>query len=74
MRHRDKVHHMVYSFALAVAGALLFGAATGASVALVIGAAKEIIWDGFLGRGHADWWDMAANCIGVAVAVTLVGW
>jgi hypothetical protein len=73
VRHRDKVHHVVYSFALTVVGSLLLGPVTGTIIALAIGAAKELIWDWLLKRGHADWWDMVANCGGVAVALILLG-
>jgi VanZ family protein len=66
----DKQHHIVYSFALALAGAILFGAVKGVVLALLVGVGKEVIYDCFLGRGDTDIWDMAANCIGVVLAYT----
>jgi hypothetical protein len=68
----DKQHHIVYSFALALAGAKLFGLQKGIIFALTIGASKELIWDWLLGRGNPDWCDMAANCIGVGLAVLVL--
>lgn len=73
MKHLDKVHHIVYSFALAVVGAFLFGMLVGAGIALLIGAMKEVFWDLYLGRGHPDWWDMAANLVGVVGAIIILG-
>lgn len=71
----DKMHHVVYSFALAIAGAFLIGPTTGIAFALLIGAGKELWWDWHLGRGEPDWWDMAANCIGILAAVWIIrGW
>lgn len=72
MKHRDKLHHMVYSFALAIAGAFLFGPTAGVVLALAVGVAKELVWDGLLGRGHPDVWDMLANCVGVMAALVVL--
>ncbi len=36
-------------------------------VAAVVGAAKEIIWDGFLKRGTPEWLDFLATCLGGAI-------
>lgn len=41
----------------------------GAGVALLIGAAKETLWDGALGRGTPDWQDMAANALGTGAGL-----
>lgn len=68
MLRLDKLHHVVYTVALALAGALLFGVGWGLALALLVGAAKELCWDGYLGRGHPDWQDMAANAVGLVVA------
>lgn len=72
MLHLDKLHHVVYTLALALAGALLFGVTWGLLLALVIGATKELWWDGYLGRGRPDWRDMVANGVGLIVAWVLL--
>lgn len=68
----DKLHHAVYSLALALAGALLFGVGWGVTLAAVAGVAKELGWDGYLGRGKADWQDMVANVAGLVTAWLLL--
>ena len=72
MLQLDKLHHVVYSLALALAGAILFGATWGIVLAALAGAAKELYWDRHLGRGKPDWQDAAANAVGLAVAWALI--
>lgn len=72
MLRLDKLHHVVYTVALALAGAILFGPTWGLVLAALAGAAKEVWWDGHLGRGRPDWQDMAANIVGLTLAWALL--
>lgn len=70
----DLVHHIVYSFALAVAGAFLLGLWPGLILAAVLGLAKEIR-DEMSVLSRFDMWDLAANGIGLAAAwIVMGGW
>lgn len=71
MIHLDKLHHAVYSFALAVAGAFLLGPIGGIVVATAVGIGKEL-WDGLPPRNRFDWWDMAANALGLVAAWVVI--
>lgn len=71
MKHLDKAHHVVWSFALAVAGAFLLGPIGGLVIAGVLGLVKEW-WDGLPPRRRFDWWDMVANVVGILAAVFIL--
>ena len=45
-----------------------------ALVTLLLGAAKEIIYDKVLGKGTPEWGDMAADAAGVVLAIVARGW
>jgi len=70
---KDKLHHIVYSFALVVAGAVFMPVGWAALIAVVIGALKEWYWDGIMRRGMPEWADFVADLIGVALACIVVG-
>jgi uncharacterized membrane protein HdeD (DUF308 family) len=42
-------------------------------IALLIGGAKEYIWDYRLGKGTPDWYDMFANALGVIASLIVIG-
>jgi putative lipoprotein len=74
---RDKLQHFGVSAALAVGGygasAMVFRderarLATGAGLALTLGAAREL--DNLGGTGQPSWRDMAWNAIGIAVGLS----
>lgn len=69
---RDKQHHMVYTLAIALAVAQLWGPAAGLIVAALVGVLKELVWDWWLGRGHPDWQDALANVAGLVAAGLLL--
>lgn len=74
MKRIDLLHHAIYSFALAIAGAFLMGPLWGISVAALLGVAKEL-WDGMPPRRRFCWWDMTANGVGILAAVMVMrGW
>jgi len=69
---RDKLDHIVYSFALTVVGAFLIPIGWAALLAVAIGALKEWYWDGLLRRGTPEWADFVADLIGIACACAIV--
>lgn len=71
MKHLDKLHHVVYSFALAVAGAFVFGPEAALIATALIGIVKEVYDE--LSPGHRfDWWDLAANGVGLLAAWVVI--
>jgi hypothetical protein len=42
-------------------------------IALLIGGAKEYIWDYKMGKGTPDWYDMLANTLGVIASLIVIG-
>ena len=70
---KDKLRHIVYSFALVVAGAFFMPLGWAALIVVVIGALKEWYWDGRLKRGVPEWGDFVADLIGVVLACLLLG-
>lgn len=70
MKHLDKAHHFFYSLGLAVLAGLFVGPGWGLVIAALLGLAKEA-WDGT--RGRWDWWDLAANVVGLLAAWVVIG-
>ncbi len=70
---KDKLRHIVYSFALVVAGTFFMPLGWAALIVVVIGALKEWYWDGQMKRGVPEWGDFLADLIGVALACLLLG-
>ena len=66
---KDKQLHLAVSALIVLVFTPLLGLYCAALSSLIIGAAKELIWDWWLGRGCADWWDMAYDVLGIALAV-----
>ena len=71
MKHLDKLHHAVYTFALAVAGAFLLGPVPGIVAAAGAGIAKEV-YDAWSPAHQFDVWDLAANAAGLVGAVVVL--
>ena len=60
---KDKVLHLIAGFAIS----LLFGTINpflGLAVAIIAGAAKEIVWDLYLGKGNCEAMDFVWTLIG----------
>lgn len=66
------MHFMACALVAALAGSLLPWWA-GACIALALGAAKELVWDLWMGRGTSSWWDFLADVAGVPVGL-LIAW
>lgn len=67
----DKRLHFWYSFGIQLLAMLLVGWPGALVLTLLIGLGKEI-WDHFYGSGFC-WWDMVANCFGIATALIIFG-
>ena len=69
----DKIQHTVCSMTLLLALLYMTGGLLSAiSIAIGVGAAKELFYDLYLGRGTSDWYDMVANSLGVIFGIMLV--
>lgn len=68
----DKLHHAVYSFALAMVGAFLMGPVFGLLGAAMLGIAKEV-YDEVSPAHQFDLWDLVANAVGLAAARVVLG-
>lgn len=68
----DKAHHVVYSFALAVAGAFFFGLWWGLILSAAAGVVKEI-YDEWSLLHRFDRWDLVANVVGLLLAWIVIG-
>ena len=73
IRHIDKMHHIVYAYAIAVTVGLWtdpgIGFAFGVSATLI----KDFVWDLWLKRGEFDWLDIVAGVIGSATVFVTGG-
>jgi hypothetical protein len=61
---KDKKLHILAGLALALSAGLLFCPLVGLAVAVIIGAAKEIIWDWLLKKGTPELLDFVATVAG----------
>ena len=73
---RDKVYHFVAGIIIAVLSisALKFTELNmlwAVVPVILIGAAKELIWDKWMKRGCAEWMDFVWTCIGGILTVLL---
>ena len=64
----DKKVHLIGSFAACYLLSLIIVTWQAAVITLILGAAKELIYDWALGKGTPEWGDMAADAAGVAAA------
>ncbi len=69
---RDKWMHLLAGLSLSLAAGILWGSLAGLATALIIGAAKELIWDLWLKKGTAEWWDFIATAIGGSIGAVLI--
>jgi len=69
---RDKKLHLVFCLAISAFSGYFLGYLTGFFIANVIGAAKELIWDFLLKRGHPSWGDMIANWVGMTIGSVIL--
>jgi len=65
----DHFQHLLASWILVDAIAPFTGLHVAMLIVLFISAMKEIIWDGLMARGDADWFDFIAGALGVCIAV-----
>lgn len=72
MKHLDKLHHVVYTFSLAVAGAFVSGPVLGLLAAALAGVAKEL-YDQWSPAHRFDPWDLAADAAGIVAAWVVIG-
>ena len=70
----DKKYHFVLSgFLTALLYIAIQDVLVASSITLLIGAAKELYYDWYLGKGNSEWMDMLANTVGItAVAIFIV--
>lgn len=68
----DKLLHITLSFALVFAFHSLFFLKGAVTLAGLIGALKESVWDYAMHMGCPDGADMVANVIGLALATLLI--
>ncbi len=70
----DKLHHLVYTYAIAITVGFLFTPLAGFIAGCVVGVAKDFILDLWLKRGRFEWLDIAASILGAAMAaiITLI--
>ena len=64
----DKYKHVVVSAIIAVVLNLFLPWWAAGLVALAIGVGKEV-YDKVSGKGHAEWKDLIADCIGILIGV-----
>jgi hypothetical protein len=64
----DKLHHFVYTYAIAITIGILFTPLAGFITGCVVGAAKDFILDLWLKKGRFEWLDIAAAILGAALA------
>lgn len=69
---KDKQKHIFAGLALSLTMGLLCTPEWGLATAVVVGAAKEIIWDWWWRRGTPEWWDFWATCLGGTAGFTVL--
>ncbi len=68
----DKKYHATGSALMVVILSFFMPLAYAASLAFVIGVAKEVVHDWMLKRGTPDWLDIVANVAGISLAVIVL--
>ena len=68
MMPTDKKIHLIGSGIVCLALSFVLPLIYAAGVTLVFGAAKELVYDWYLGKGMPDPWDFAADVAGVLLA------
>jgi VanZ family protein len=65
----DKYQHILVSFVIMLTCFIFLSITLSLVLTLIVGIAKEV-WDKYFGSGFC-WYDMLANCIGIALASIL---
>ena len=73
MLSADKLLHMAFAALLTAFFGSLLPLWAGACIALALGAAKELVWDLWMGRGTASGWDFLSDVAGVPAGL-LIAW
>ena len=69
---RGGLLHLLVSLVLCLFLSALMPLWASASVTFLVGAAKELAWDGALGKGSLEWKDIVADIAGVLIGVLSV--
>lgn len=64
---QDGLAHIVCCAALCGLLGLVLPLWVAALATLVVGAAKELVWDKWFGKGTASWKDLLCDLVGIAV-------
>jgi hypothetical protein len=70
----DKRLHLAAGFLISLVVGLVVSPLFGFIAAGLAGAAKELLWDWWLGKGTPDWFDFLATLIGATLALLLIMW
>jgi len=66
----DKILHFCGGALISLGVTVVLGPVAGVCAALIVGCAKEWVWDAWMKRGNFEAWDAVATTLGgVAVAV-----
>lgn len=68
----DKILHASASLLIVLALAVIVPPGWAVVLALLIGAAKELVWDLLLHQGDPSWLDFAADAAGAALGAALL--
>lgn len=68
----DGLLHVLCSIIIVMVAGIFLPVWASASGAIVIGAAKELVWDKWLRKGFATWHDFVCDIIGVAAGVAFM--
>jgi hypothetical protein len=68
----DKLHHLVYTYAISITVGIIFTPITGLIAGCVVGVAKDFILDLWLKKGRFEWLDVAASILGAVLATILI--
>ena len=69
---QDGLLHLLVSLVLCLFLSALMPLWASASITFLIGAAKELAWDGALQKGTVEWKDIVADIAGVLIGVLSV--
>ena len=69
---QDGLAHILASLVLCAVLAAFLPWWAAVLIALAIGIAKELVWDLWLKKGTAEWRDIIADVVGIAIGVVLV--
>lgn len=69
---QDGLLHLLVSLVLCLFLSALMPLWASASITFLVGAAKELTWDGALGKGSLEWKDIVADIAGVLIGTLSV--